>query len=156
VTDPERQEEASELTYLRLGPELGRKLAESGVSLRDLAQRANIPGLEVGSDPATPADVKAEPITILLGTAAVIAAATPVLTRLIEAMGFHGSIVKEKKLAAVLDGNGNVIKDKDGNPIVAWEDEYKALEPKRTGSTQKATKIIGPGIEIKTRDERKP
>jgi hypothetical protein len=157
MADQELGEQASEPMYLRLGSELERKLAENGVSLSDLAQKVSFPGIEVVTDPATPPDVRAEPITILLGTAAVIKAATPLLIRLIEVCGVREpAVVKKKRLVVALDGNSNMVVDANGNPIHGWEDHRELLESNKVSATKRSAKFVMPGcVELNIEDQRR-
>jgi hypothetical protein len=65
-----------------------------------------------GEDPAALSVGKKEPATILVASAAVIAAATPILRELIRSISGRDVVVRERRLLPVEDSKGKMVKER--------------------------------------------
>jgi hypothetical protein len=130
--------------FFFLAPDVERYLTQNGLGPRELFQKT---GLEIvmrlGEDPAARGTGRKEPVTILLASAAVIAAATPILRELIRNVSGREIVVHERRLLPVEDSKGNAIRDGAGEPILQWVDVAKFPD-----QAAQSIKIKGFGMEI--------
>jgi hypothetical protein len=132
--------------FLFLSPEVDRFLTENGVTTRELLGKANLKvGIQLGDNPASSSAGEKEPATILLASAALVAAATPILRELIRGLSGREAVVRERHLLPVEDSKGNVMHDVAGAPILHWVDIVKGAAPDQASQ---AIHIKGFGIEI--------
>lgn len=90
-----------------------------------------------------------EPVTILLATAAVIAAATPLLGRLLTELSRKSVLVEELVPVPVEDSRGNILTDQDGRPIVRWVPRQRFVETTDRPDKSESLQITGPmGIHV--------
>jgi len=76
--------------------------------------------LRVVPDPCTPEDTR-EVFLACCGAAVVIAAATPLIIKVMERLGYHGkTIVTDREQQTVLDANGKPTFYKNGKPVQRW------------------------------------
>jgi len=138
----------NEMQYVIFSEEVKTYLADNNIQLNELLRKAGQNEISVVSDPAAPEGTR-EPVTILLGAAAVVAASTPILARLIESITNRPVIVKDYDLVPAADQKGHVLLRQSGDPILYWRERTRLIESKsRTTTEQKITaKAIG-GIEI--------
>jgi hypothetical protein len=88
-----------------------------------------------------------EPATVILATAALVAALTPVISKLISALAHKAVLVQEMVLTPVLDEQGNVVQDVLGNPVLYWAKKSQILESTEAQETPSIL-VRGHGIEI--------
>ncbi len=119
--------------FLLPSPELEDLLLDKGLDLRELVSKS-VSGVKMAlaDDPASTERGKKEPLTVLLGTAALIAALTPTLKELIRAATGRNPLITERRLVPVVDGKGKPIVDKNGEPILQWVDLTRAADPAQT------------------------
>jgi hypothetical protein len=90
-----------------------------------------------------------EPVSILIGTAAVILALTPVISKAISALANRPVVVTEWVCVPVEDSSGRVLRDANGDPVCTWVERARLLEPSRQGTGQEKVAISGPlGVKI--------
>ncbi len=145
------QPEDQEQIYVFLSPEIEALLADNGTNVAELLQSEGLPVQQAfATNPATDtAGGSKEPVTIILATAAVVVALTPVLIRLIERLTSKPIILKEKVLSPVEDSHGQVVHDANGEPVLAWQVKSTIIKAEKTPKEQTRTKIKGPlAIEI--------
>jgi hypothetical protein len=136
-------------TYLFVTPEFTRFLADNDIGLSDLLRQAGLDAeVRLGKDPATDDAGHKEPATIILASAALIAAATPLLREVIRNLTGRESVVRERRLIPAEDSKGNIVYNAKGVPIVHWVDVVKGQAPDNGIQT---VKITGFGIEISLR-----
>ena len=136
---------AAEL-YVFLPDDIQKQLQEAGIELHTLLQRE---GLECsghwGVGPAEEDKGKRSIVAILIGSAAVILSATPVLRRLIDAMASRPIIATVRRLQPVQDSSGNVVNSPEGSPLLYWVDENNLVPAEPAGlSEAEAMTIKGP------------
>jgi ssDNA-binding replication factor A large subunit len=78
-----------------------------------------------------------------LASAAVVAAATPILRELIRTLSGRETAIRERRLVPVEDSAGEVLRDETGEPTLYW----KNVAANSAESSQNI-KIKGFGIEI--------
>ena len=122
----------SDLTqaYLILTPDLERVFADADVDLNDLIRRA-APDvrIEMGENPAAKVAGQKEVVTILIASAAVIGALTPVLKELIRAATNRPVVATELTPVPLLDREGKPILRPNGEPAVEWARTMRDLNP---------------------------
>jgi hypothetical protein len=132
--------------FFFLSPELENYLSENDIGARELFQKAGFEtAVRLGEDPAARSTGKKEPATILLASAAVIAAATPIVRELIRNISGREAVVRERRLLPVEDSKGNEVRNTAGEPILHWVDVSKGHAPDQA---PQSIKIKGFGIEI--------
>jgi hypothetical protein len=127
-------------------PEIEEVLADNRVDLVELLQRE---GLEVSRSMLKEQGLALEPglkepVSIILASAAVIAALTPAITRAISALSRKQVLVTERVLAPVETSTGEVVRDPDGRPVLHWADRARLVEPKTTPSDHASLKAESP------------
>jgi hypothetical protein len=131
---------------LFLSPEVNRFFSENGFDAQELIQKTNQPvTVHLGENPAFGTSGKKEPVTILLASAAVIAATTPLLRDLIHELSGREAVVRERRLVPVEDSAGNVIRESNGEARLHWVDGVKGAKPEQKSQP---VKVKGYGIEI--------
>jgi hypothetical protein len=101
-----------ERVFVLVSPEVELLLANRGVDLKEmLRESARGIKIEAAIDPSQPVDGKKELLTVLIGSAAVIAALTPTLRELIRAVSRRDVIISERRLLPVQDAKGEVVLD---------------------------------------------
>lgn len=129
--------------FVFLSPEVERFLTDNEIGLKDLFVKAGIKtNVKLGQDPVSNGEGRKEPATIILASAAVIAAATPILKELIKNLSGRETAVRERRLLPVEDSKGKTVLDASGEPILHWTNVAKAQD-----EADKIT-IKGFGVEI--------
>lgn len=107
--------------------------------------------MSASSDPASDAEDDTRAVaTTILASAAVIAALTPVILKIIESLTYK--IVHDTVLVPVEDSSGNVVTDSSGEPKLQWVRKAKFLESSQGNSAQEIKiKALGFEIEIKSK-----
>jgi hypothetical protein len=133
-------------TFLFLTPEVERFLSENEFDTKQLLQKSGYKvEVRLGQNPAFDSAGKKEPVTILLASAAVIAALTPAVRELIRNLSGRDVVVRERRLVPVESSKGDVVRDASGAPVLHWVDVVKGLAP---DPAPQPIKIRGFGIEI--------
>jgi hypothetical protein len=135
--------------------ETRRLLLETGVSLEHIVRHANIEGLAIGADPAPPPNAK-DVFTVLVGSAAVIAAATPVILQLIERLTLKPVIVDEIETETVRDSSGDVVCDAKGRPVLVKHRRKVLLQPTVPRQSERKFEVKGAGFQIGIADRQEP
>lgn len=141
--------------FVFASPEIEELLADNQINLVELLKQE---GIQVDKGFAknptiTAASGQKEPTGVLLGTAAIILALTPILSKTITAVSRKDVVVHELVCVPVEDSNGNVIQDGSGAPVLQWVTQARLLES--SNSTDSKTQILlkGPvGFEISYSD----
>jgi len=130
-------------------------LIDNGIDLVEFLQQE---GIEVNQDFATDptTDSKSsyrDPTTIILASAALVLAITPIISKLIAALSHKKVLIKELVLVPVEDSSGNVVKDSYGEPILQWIERVRLLESSEKIGSATQISIKGPvGLEISYKD----
>jgi hypothetical protein len=143
----EDQQEA----FVFLSPEMQELLADNQISLQELLRSQGVDAqLKLGQDPAaSPVAGHKEPATIIIASAAVIAALTPLLVKAFETLAYKPVVVKEQIVVAVEDSQGNVVRDANGNPVLHWVDRTRVIETDTRPRDETSVDIKGPlGISV--------
>ena len=132
-----------------LDPEIERLLIENETDVPSLLRRKGFDVQQTSGSLAVQSTGQREPVTVLLATAAVIAAMTPTLREVIRTLARRDVLVTEREAVPLLDDNGEVIRDGDGRERVEWVERQRLLP--RDGGPIKATEkyvIKGFGIDL--------
>ena len=132
--------------FLMIGRDLEIVLQANGLTLQQVLTSAEATGLKPVSDPGELGGTR-EVAMIMMASAALIAAATPLIVNAFKAMTQRPVVVKELELVPLLDGNGDAVKGANGEPIVTWREKHVLLEPKQQASS--TAEVKGYGFEIK-------
>ena len=145
--------ESKEELFVFTSPDVEAIFTENGTSLADLLKRK---GYDVeqgfGKDPtkASSRDSTREIATTILASAALAAALTPIVLKVLQSLTHKDVVVHEVVLVPVEDSAGNVIKDASGEPVMRWVKRSKILESTRDKNQQEIKiKALGFEIEIK-------
>jgi hypothetical protein len=137
--------------YVLMSDEIQEVLAAAGVGVDGLLRHE---GVDVetrhAADPTGVAgDRTKEPVTLILASAGLVAALTPVLTRVIQALSHRSVIVREKVLVPVEDARGDVVRASDGRPILYWTDRARHVDAGVPAPGNMSVAIEGPlGLKI--------
>ena len=133
-------------TFLFLAPDLERFLLKNDLDAAAIVRKCNQQvDVSFGTNPASDVDGQKEPVTIILASAAVIAALTPILRELIRNLSGRDVVIRERRLVPVEDSKGAVVHDASGTPILHWVDVAKGQV---TDATSQPVTIKGFGIDI--------
>jgi hypothetical protein len=152
IAEPHLRSPAEEVTvaeqeaYISLSPDIQELLSDNGTSIEELLALEHVDvRVELRTDPAASAgDQDKELVILLLGTAAIIAAVTPLLSRVIARISNRRLVITEKVLLPVQDADGNVIRDRTGEPLLYWADRHKLMEKSRGDHERTSAKVSGP------------
>ena len=130
-------------------------LAVSAISLEEILRQAKVEGLAVGQDPTAPQGAK-DIFPVQIGSATVVAAATPIIIKLIERLTLTTMVVDEIQIEAVRDASGDVVRDIRGHPILVKQKRKRLLEatPPKESNRQISITVPG-GIQIGITDRQK-
>lgn len=94
----------SDGTYLVLSDDVQRALQANGVSIRDIITQSKLPPAQAQevSNPAAPEEGAREVVTVILASAAAVAALTPLITRVIGQYLRRPVIVEDAALRSLL------------------------------------------------------
>ena len=106
---------------LLISSEVEAALLGSGVSIEELIDQANMPvEVKAGTDPAADSTGTKDPATIMVASAVVIAALTPILKKIIRSLSDKEVVIREKRLVPVEDSSGDIVRNGAGEPILHW------------------------------------
>ncbi|MBD1806316.1 hypothetical protein H6F98_12755 [Microcoleus sp. FACHB-SPT15] len=136
--------------FVLASPEVEDILADNGINLEDLLKREGCAVKEhKGQDPAKLGSGEKDVAIIILASAALVAALTPILSKAIQSLTYKDVVVYETVLVPVEDSAGNVVRDSSGEPKMQWIRRSKLLESTRDkGQQEIKIKALGFEIEI--------
>ena len=142
-------QDAQNDTYLLLGLEFLELLSSNGLTIEQVFKAAGVEGLKYATDPAY-TDGKREIFMVLIGSAAVISAATPLIANIIQTLVNRPVVTRHRTLTPATDKDGKVLVDRDGQPIMQWSDVVGVdrAPPSKDLSSQIKTKRDGVEINI--------
>jgi hypothetical protein len=146
--------ESKEELFVFTSPDIEAIFTENETNLADLLKRE---GCDVeqgfGKDlaKASSGDSTREIATTILASAALVAALTPIVLKVLQSLTYKDGVVHEVVLVPVEDSDGNVIKDASGEPVMNWIKRSKILESTRDQNQQEINiKALGFEIEIRS------
>ena len=143
--------------YLLVSSEIQKLLAENDTDVAELLMQQGFDvGRRLAQDP-TQVDVTSESrevVTVLIGSAAVIAALTPTISNIVNALTYKSVVVENMELVPVEDSSGNVVRDAHGEPIMEKRRVPRLIESATRPSEQYAMNIRVPAIEISFSSEK--
>ncbi len=146
--------EQQEELFVFASPDIEAIFTENGTSIVDLLKREGYE-VEQGAkqDPAKAAsgDSTREIATTILASAALVAALTPLILKVIQSLTYKDIVVHEMVLIPVEDSTGNVVEDIYGKPVLQWVKRSKLLESTRE-KTQQEIKVKALGFEIQIKN----
>jgi hypothetical protein len=141
--------------YILLSPEIREFLADNQTSLAELLHEE---GVEVEAQiAANPVHQEGgstkDPVSILVASAAVLAALTPLVSRVLDRFSRKPTVVEEQVLLPVLDGSGAPVTDKDGQPYTYWALRPKVLKDEKPKPMGSIIELQGPfGLKVSYKD----
>jgi hypothetical protein len=141
----------SDRLYISFDPEIEALLADNFIDLEGaLRQAGHDVTLEHTSRPGgRAASAGKEPATILVATAAVILAATPVIREIIQSVSRRPVVLKQRRLIPVEDSKGNVVLGTDGQVVLQWVEAADVKALPTTSTDEQNVDVKGPlGIHI--------
>jgi hypothetical protein len=131
MSEHEGAESAAE-SYIVFSRPVLEALDEAGVDLEDILEKAsNRVSPEVAGavrlvpDPAVASGTRAlDPVTIV-ATAALIAALTPAVVRIVEAVVRGRTVIHERELAPVVDAKGEPVLGPNGQQVITWRERER-------------------------------
>ena len=135
--------------YIYPSPEIQELLADNNINLADLLKQEGVDiTSRLGTDPTGDKHSK-DSTTILMASAAVALALTPILYKVINALTHKTVVVRELVLVPVEDSQGNILKDDDGVPILHWERRTRLLESREAKQEDTSMSLKAPlGFEL--------
>jgi hypothetical protein len=143
--------------FLIPSPEVQELLADNELSLVDVLQRDGLaiehtaaPHPTVGADAG-----HKEPVTVIFASAALIAALTPTISKIIGALSHKRVVVEAVDLVPVEDSRGNVVRDAFGDPILVPKARTEIVESSRAALETTTVGLKGPmqiSISLKTEE----
>jgi hypothetical protein len=137
--------------FIFLSPEIQELLADNHVDLVDLLHHEGVNVRRgLGQDPTQIAcSGYKEPATTIIASAAFVAALTPILTRVIEALSHKSVVVQEQVILPVEDSKGHPVQDVSGRPILQWVNRQRIIESEEKQVDAMTVAVKGPlGISI--------
>jgi hypothetical protein len=138
--------------FVLASPEVEDILADNGINFEELLKREGCAVKEhKGQDPVQLGSGEKDVVTIILASAALVAALTPILSKAIQSLTYKDVVVYETVLVPVEDSAGNVVRDSSGQPKMQWIKRSKLLESTRDKG-QQGIKIKALGFEIEIKN----
>ena len=137
--------------FLFLSPDIQELLIDNEIDLVELLQKEGIElNKSFGKDPTTDAKFgHKDAVTIILASAALVLAITPIISKVIAALSHKKVLVKELVCVPVEDTIGNVVKDSYGEPILQWVERTRLLESSEEMRSNIQISLKGPvGLEV--------
>jgi hypothetical protein len=141
--------EPKEPVFVFASSEVREILADNEIDLVDVLRSQ---GFDVStgfaSDPASAKNSGyKDPATVILASAALVAALTPVISKIISALAHKAVVVQEMVLTPVMDEQGNLVKDSLNEPVMYWAPRTRIVE---SSEAQRDTTVLikGHGVEI--------
>lgn len=141
--------------FLIPSPEVLELLADNEISLVDILQREGF-AIEHTAAPHPTAGPDAglkEPVTVIFASAALVAALTPTILRIIGELSRKQVVVVAEDLVPVEDSKGNVVRDAFGDPILVPKTRTEIIESSRAARDTTTVDLKGPmqiSISLKT------
>ena len=141
--------------FVFASPEIEELLADNEINLAELLKQE---GIQVdkgfAKDPTiTAISGQKDPTGILIGTAAIIFALTPILSKTITAISRKNVVVHELVCVPVEDSKGNVVQDASGAPVLQWVTRARLLESSKSTDSNAQILLKGPvGFELSYSD----
>ncbi|WP_334731215.1 hypothetical protein [Nostoc sp.] len=137
--------------FLFLSPDIEELLVENQIDLVEFLQQEGIEADQViAKDPTTDAKSGHRDVTtVILASAALVLAITPIISKLIAALCHKKVVVKELICLPVEDSGRNVVRDSFGEPILQWVERARFLESSEKMRSDTQISLKGPvGLEV--------
>jgi hypothetical protein len=136
--------------YIVLSAELNRLLSENSVSLTDILAKGHFSAADASivSNPAASQQGVKEVATIILASAAAVAALTPLITRVVRLYTQRPIVVEDTELVPIYHEDGRPVFRSSGELLLQWQRKKRLLQPRQDDSVQTAATVKGYGIEF--------
>jgi hypothetical protein len=134
-------------TYLLLGSDFMSLLSSNGLTLGQVLKTAGIDDLREVPDPAH-TEGQREVFMVLIGSAAIVAAVTPLITNVVKTLVNRPVVTRSRTLAPATDKSGKVLVGKDGQPLMQWSDTVAVDRAPPTKEFTSKIKTTKDGVEI--------
>jgi hypothetical protein len=142
--------EQHETVYVFASREVQGLLADSETDLVELLNREGLPVRRgFARDPAHANDAgHKEPTSVILVSAALVAALTPTLAKIIAALSHKAVAVEEEVAVPLEDSTGRVVRGAAGEPVIHWVKRARIVESTEKPQEQSSWSIKGLGLRI--------
>lgn len=141
-----------ERIFISMSPEVQELLADNGIDLVTELRR-EIPEVrkDYAPDPASAGESRTkDPVLIILASAAAFAAVSMGITKIVDALARNKKVVvTARKLVPIPGPSGEVVRDKDGQPILQWVEETRIVEAQRKVQDKSKLDVSILGLTIK-------
>jgi hypothetical protein len=139
--------------FLLPDPDVSELLASNETEMAELvpAGTRDQISLRLGSNPAGPAQEgkDRDVVSVMIASAALVVAATPLMKRALEVLSGRTVVVKEMELLPVETASGEQVKDASGQPILRWVERHRAIAREIPPQGKSNLSIEGPlGLKI--------
>lgn len=140
--------ENQEPVFVFASPEIQEILTDNQISIVDILRQKGFDVSEgFAQDPAQGAGSGyKDAATIILASAGLIAALTPIISQVISTLAHRAVLVREIALLPVVDDQGNVVRDASGEPTLYWAPHTRLIE---STEPQGASSVSVQGLGIK-------
>ena len=145
--------------YLELDDELKRVLDDNELNISDILQNGEIEAVVIlGVAPYQSEDNarNKEPITIIIASSIAIISVALAISKVLNTLYNKPKVIKIYEPVELRDAKGNILMNKEGNPIFKKIEKYEILQPKLEEKQEiKATFDLKNGIAIQISSETK-
>jgi len=140
--------ENQEPIFVFASPEIQEILTDNQISIVDILRQKGFDVSEgFAQDPAQEAGSGyKDPATVILASAGLVAALTPIISQVIATLAHRAVLVREMALLPVVDDQGNVVRDASGEPTLYWAPHTRLIE---STEPQGASSVSVQGLGIK-------
>jgi len=137
--------------FIHMNESVRKILVEQGVDvIRELKKQ----GLDVErsfqADPASGKETHRDVTLVILASAIAINALATAIAKIIDAHSRKPVITKEIGYGPILDKNGNVVRDENGNPVLGWMEKPVLLESSQKPQENSRAKFSFLGLSFET------
>jgi hypothetical protein len=141
--------EGSTEIFVFTSPEIEQLLADYQTDLVELLRRQDIDVCYgTASDPTAAGFQEKSAPKVIIASAALALSLTPLLSQAIQSIAPKGIVVHEVICIPVEDSQGNVVRDKSGEPVLQWVRRDKLQEFSQQINTTSQVSLKGFGLEV--------
>jgi hypothetical protein len=135
--------------FIFASPDIQEILTDNQISIADILRQKGFDVSEgFAKDPAQGAGSGyKDAATVILASAALVAAFTPIISQVISTLAHRAVLVREMTLLPVVDDKGNVVRDASGEPKLYWAPHTRLVESTEPRGASSVS-VQGLGIKI--------
>lgn len=136
--------------------EIQELLADNQLDLVELLNQEGVEaekGLAMNPAAASANSTQKDPAGVILASAALVLAITPLITKILTALSHRNIVVRELVCVPVENSSGEVVRDQDGKPILHWIERSRLLTKSEQLQSSTEISLKGPiGLEVSYAD----